>query len=169
MDIDTISYKPYINLLNYDIVLGVQEENYGKDNLTLYCNAILLCKKNNLFIKEWIDNYEKYFDNESWCESSIHLLSKLVSDNLNNSNNTFKNYKILEKECFFYPSYNETYKIFEGNEDINNNLITLHYWNSYSNKYYNNIKDFDYIKNNNSMYCKIAKNLLYNEKNISYF
>jgi hypothetical protein len=116
-------------------------------------NAILFCKPNNQFIKEWMNNYEKDFDNESWCESSIHLLSKLVKNNLNN-------YKILEKECFYYPSYNETYKIFEGNEDINDKLITLHYWNSYSNKYYDNIKDFDYIKDNNSIFCKIAKGLL---------
>jgi mannosyltransferase OCH1-like enzyme len=157
MDIDTISYQSYKDLLKYDIVLGIQEENYGKDNLTLYCNAILFCKPNNSFIKEWIDNYEKDFDNESWCESSIHLLSNLVKNNLNNNLN---NYKILEKEYFYYPSYNETNKIFEGSEDINDKLITLHYWNSYSNKYYENIKDFDYIKDNNSMFCKIAKGLL---------
>ena len=168
MDIDTISYKPYIDLLKYDFVIGIQEENYGKDKITLYCNAIMFCKKNNYFIKGWIDNYENDFDNESWCESSIHLLSKLVNkliinNNLHlnkNKNNTMENYKILEKEAFYYPSYNETHKIFEGEEEINENLITLHYWNSYSNKYYDVIKDFDWINNNNSMYSKLIKNIM---------
>jgi glycosyltransferase involved in cell wall biosynthesis len=184
MDIDTITYKSYHHLLQYDLVLGIQEENYGKDKITLYCNAIIFSKKNNPFLKEWINNYESYFDNESWCESSIHLLSKLVSkliidnnldlsnNNLDlnknnnnlglnkNKNNTIGNYKILEKEAFYYPSYNEINKIFEGNEDINDKLITLHYWNSYSNKYYNTIKDFNWCTENNSMFSKIIKNLI---------
>ena len=42
-------------------------------------------------------------------------------------------------------------------------LITLHYWNSYSNKYYNNICDFDYCINNNTLYAKIMKNIKLHE------
>ena len=154
----------------------------------------MFCKRNNEFIKEWMDNYENDFDNESWCESSIHLLSKLINNNIihnrnnnniihnrnnnniihnrnnniihnrnnniNDSNIYMNNYKILEKEAFYYPSYNETHKIFEGKEEINENLITLHYWNSYSNKYYDEIKDFNWINNNNSMYSKLIKNIM---------
>ena len=45
MDIDTITYKSYKHLLNYDFVIGIQDENYGPEKITLYCNAILLAKK----------------------------------------------------------------------------------------------------------------------------
>ena len=160
MDIDTISYRSYKELLKHDIIFGIQEENYGKDKITLYCNALLFSKKNSPFIKLWMDNYENYFDNNSWCESSIHLLSKLISNNFNDLNNKY-NITILEKETFYSPSYNETNKIFEDcNILISDKLITLHYWNSYSNKYYNTIKDFNYIKNNNTLYCNLAKQLL---------
>jgi hypothetical protein len=63
-------------------------------------------------------------------------------------------------------------KIFEediNNKDINTNkesninekLITLHLWNTYSEKYYKNI-DWNYIFKYNTLYSKILKNLLIN-------
>jgi len=163
MDIDTISFKSYSNYLSYDFVIGIQSENYGKDNITLYCNAILLSKKNNIFIKNWIEKYEYYFDNNDWCKASVHLPHKIF-DII--SLNDKKNIKVLEKECFYYPSYNETNKIFENdnetNEEINEKLITLHLWNTYSHKYFKDINNFDW--NNGSLYSK----LLYNIRNLFY-
>jgi mannosyltransferase OCH1-like enzyme len=163
MDIDTISFKSYSNYLSYDFVIGIQSENYGKDNITLYCNAILLSKKNNIFIKNWIEKYEYYFDNNDWCKASVHLPHKIF-DII--SLNDKKNIKVLEKECFYYPSYNETNKIFENdnetNEEINEKLITLHLWNTYSHKYFKDIDNFDW--NNGSLYSK----LLYNIRNLFY-
>ncbi len=159
MDIDTITYKSYKELLNNEIVFGIQEENYGKEKTTLYCNAIILTKKNNSLIKEWMEEYHNKYDANNWCECSIHLLSKIINENKTNI-------KILNKDAFYNPSYNETEKIFRGNEDINENLITLHYWNSYSKKYYNEINDFNWMYNNNSLYSKLM-NKIYNIHNIS--
>jgi hypothetical protein len=161
MDIDTITYRPYNELLKYDFIMGIQEEDYGVNNSTLLCNAILFSKKNNIFLIEWIKQYETYFISDGWCEASVHLPYKIY-DNIFKNNNEI-NIKILEKECFYYPSYNETNKIFEGNEDINNKLITLHFWNSYSNKYYQNINDFNWCNNNNSLFSKLMKNIYSNE------
>jgi len=160
MDIDTITYSSYNYLLKYDFVIGIQEENYKtetKDNITLYCNAILLSKKDNIFIKEWINNYEKSFNPGGWCEASVHLpyyIFKKISAS------DKKNIKILNKECFYYPSYNETEKIFENSLSINKNLITLHLWNSYSEKYYGEITNFNWCYTNNSLYSKLMKNIL---------
>ena len=130
------------------------------------CNAILFSKKNNIFIKKWIQEYEKHFNPSGWCEASVHLPYKIYNDILNNNehfnehcNNEKCNIKILEKECFYYPLYNEVNKILENNEEINDKLITLHYWNSFSNKYYENITDFNWMDNNNSLYAKIMKHL----------
>ena len=163
MDIDTITYQSYHHLLNYDFVIGIQEENYGIDKITLYCNAILFSKKNSLFIKEWIKYYEEYFDPKGWCEASVHLPHKIVNIldvNIQDVNILEKNIKIMSKETFYYPSYNETYKIFENNEPIHNDLITLHYWNTYSHKYYDSISNFHYIYQSNSMYSTILKNII---------
>jgi hypothetical protein len=157
MDIDTITYKPYHHLLNYDFVIGIQEENYEINKITLYCNAILFSKKNSLFIKEWIKYYEEYFDPNGWCEASVHLPHKILNIVYNK-----ENIKIMSKETFYYPSYNETYKIFENNENIHNDLLTLHYWNSYSNKYYISISNFNYIYQSNSMFSNILKNIINN-------
>ena len=167
MDIDTITYRPYADLLKYDFAIGIQEENYGEDKYTLLCNAIIFSKKINIFIQKWITQYEKHFIPDGWCEASVHLPYKIYTDILKNNehcnnehcNNEHCNIKILEKECFYFPLYNEVNKIFEGNEEINDKLITLHYWNSFSNKYYENINDFDWIDNNNSLFAKIMKNI----------
>jgi glycosyltransferase involved in cell wall biosynthesis len=157
MDIDTITYKSYQELLNYDFAIGIQEENYGKDKITLYCNAILFSKKNNIFIKKWIEEYENYFNPDGWCEASVHLPG-IVLNNLNN--NDKEKIKILDKEYFYIPSYNEVDKIFKTEGIINKNLLTLHLWNTYSEKYYKNILNFDWCFTNNSLYSLLIKNIL---------
>lgn len=166
MDIDTITYKPYHDLLKYDFVIGIQEENYKTESgkyITLYCNAIILSKKNSVFIKEWIGNYEKSFNPDGWCEASVHLpyyIFKKMSDYVK------QHIKILEKEYFYYPSYNEVDKIFENSLDINNSLLTLHLWNTYSEKYYSNINNFDWCFTNDSLYSKLMKNILNKYNNL---
>jgi glycosyltransferase involved in cell wall biosynthesis len=156
MDIDTITYKPYFDLLNYNFVIGIQEDNYNNSNEKLLCNAILFSNKNNIFLKKWINEYEKYFDPNGWCEASVHLPYKIYND-LNE--NDKQNIKIMKKESFYYPSYDKTDNIFEKNEDIHNDLITLHLWNTYSEKYYSNINNFDWMNSNNSLYSKLIRNL----------
>ena len=156
MDIDTITYKPYKDLLDYDFVIGIQDENYGVENITLYCNAILLAKKNNIFLKKWIDEYEKHFIPNGWCEASIHLPHKIYEML---SNEEKSNIKILDKKSFYYPSYYEVNKIFEHEILIDENLLTLHLWNSYSEKYYKNINNFNWAFNNNSLYSLLMNNI----------
>jgi glycosyltransferase involved in cell wall biosynthesis len=156
MDIDTISVKEYKHLLKYDFVIGIQEEKY-EGIKTLYCNAIMFSTKNHIFIKKWINEYEEHFNPNGWCEASVHLPGII----LNNMDPIDKlRIKILEKEVFYYPSYNETDKIFENKYQINEKLITLHYWNTYSEKYYKYINNFDWIKISNSLYSNIMKKIL---------
>jgi glycosyltransferase involved in cell wall biosynthesis len=165
MDIDTIAYKSYKNLLNNEFVIGLQEENYGEDKITLYCNAILFSVPNSIFLKKWLDLYYDYFDPNGWCEASVILPEKVFKLLTNTELN---NIKILNKETFYYPSYNETDKIFEELDiNINNDLLTLHYWNSYSEKYYNQYEDIDIdiILKKNTLYSKLLLNLYNNMTN----
>ena len=166
MDIDTISYRPYKDLIenntNPDFIIGIQEENYGTTkDITLYCNAILFAKKENIFIKMWISKYEEYFDPKGWCEASVHLPGKIL-ELLNSEEYDLSKFKILEKECFYTPLYNEVDKIFiEPNILPNDKLITLHYWNSFSEKYLKEITDYNWAfqSNNHTLFGKLIKNI----------
>lgn len=161
MDIDTITYKSYHNLLKNNFVIGIQEENYGLDKITLYCNAILLSKPGNIFLKKWIDLYENDFNPNGWSESSIFLPGKILSTLSRDELNAIT---ILNKNVFYWYLYNETNKIFEETEEteINNNLLTLHLWNSFSEVYYKSYNDFESSLNKNSIYSLLLKNLLTN-------
>ena len=166
MDIDTISYRPYKDLIenntNPDFIIGIQEENYGTTkDITLYCNAILFAKKENIFIKMWISKYEEYFDPKGWCEASVHLPGKIL-ELLNSEEYDLSKFKILEKECFYTPLYNEVDKIFiEPNILPNDKLITLHYWNSFSEKYLKEITNYNWAfqSNNHTLFGKLIKNI----------
>lgn len=153
MDMDTITIRPYHHIINnntnkcIDFVIGIQEENYLNRGSILYCNAILMSKRDSRFIKKWMEMYEKYFMTDGWCEASVHLPQKVFSkmDNFDRDR-----IKILDKTAFYNPSYNEVDKIFKENTNENTNennildkeykdLLTLHLWSSFSNKYYKGI------------------------------
>lgn len=178
MDIDTITIRPYHHLINgnnnaVDFVIGIQEENYLNRELTLYCNAILMSKRNSRFIKQWMEMYEKYFMTDGWCEASVHLPQKVLGKM---DKTALSRIKILDKSAFYNPSYNEVDKIFELCDELtinnmnNNNmltdkysdLLTLHLWNSYSNKYYKEIdKNGFYIDSYiNTLYGQCVKNVI---------
>jgi len=167
MDIDTITFQSYHELLVYDFVIGIQERNFGKKQEILYCNAILFSKKKNIFIKRWLESYEDFFKSNGWCEGSVHLpgiiLDKLIYEKKINLNK----FKILGERSFYKPLYNEVDKIFEPCMClINPNLITLHLWNTFSEKYYNNINNFDYAFENNNLYSLLVRNIIDINKNL---
>jgi GR25 family glycosyltransferase involved in LPS biosynthesis len=142
MDIDTISIRPYKHLLNNETVLGFESDN-------AICNAVMLTIPKSRFFKIWLSKYEKEFKSDGWGESSISLPYKIYSNNKDIV-------KVLPKETFFIPSYTETDKIFEKNNNIPNELITLHLWESFSIKYMENIKDWSWMYNNShTLYGKI--------------
>jgi hypothetical protein len=110
MDIDTISIRPYKHLLNNETVLGFEDNNS-------ICNAVMMTLPKSRFFKIWLSKYEKEFKSDGWGESSISLPYKIY---INNKDIV----KVLPKETFFIPSYTETDKIFERNNNIPN--YTLH-------------------------------------------
>lgn len=169
MDIDTINVKSYSELLKYDLVMGIQE---FQNNMALLCNALIFAKKESLFIKKWMESYEKHFDAQGWCEASVYLPYKIYLENKDKYD--FSNILFLPETSFYKPSYKNVDEIFENNIYSNNNidekkqmsndLITLHYWNTFSEKYYHLINDFRY--NSNTYYGYLLNNikLLYTKK-----
>lgn len=149
LDIDTICVKPWIHLLNKDVVLG-------KEVPDGICNAIMFTKPKSEFFKLWLDNYESYFNPNEWREASIELPEKLAKD--------FPNLLTLkEPDVFFLPNYNETNKIFVDDKEIPTNLISLHLWETNSLKYMEKINDWSWAyENSHTMYGKMLLNLIDN-------
>jgi len=147
LDIDTICIKPWKELLHNDVVLG-KEGNYG------ICNAIMFSKPKSNFFKIWLKYYEYYFKTDGWNKASIMLPKKIA--------NKYPHLLVLKDEdTFFLPSYRETNKIFEIENKIPKNLISLHLWETFSLPYLKNIKDWNWvIENNYTMYGKILLKLI---------
>jgi len=153
LDIDTICVRPWKHLLDNDVVLG-------KEFPDGICNAIMMTKPKTNFFKIWIDNYEEKFIPEGLREASILYPYEIAL-----------NYPylltLLEPDVFFLPNHDETFKIFDYEYNIPNNLITLHFWESKSMTYINNINDWLWAYNNNhTLYAKIILNLINKYMNI---
>lgn len=145
MDIDTISVRPYKHLLNEDTVLGYE---VPPDTI---CNAVMLTKANSRFFKEWLLKYNADFQTNGWGEASIYLPAKV-----------HKQYpalaKVLPPTVFFRPYATQGEKIFVNDYDIPKDLITLHLWESYTEKYFKDITSYDWIKENpHTLYSKIVR------------
>lgn len=147
LDIDTICVKPWKDLLNEQVVLATQVPIPG------ICNAIMMTEPKSEFFKIWLDRYEKPFNPDGWEESSIFLPFEIMMTNFDKV--TMKN-----PDTFFIPHFKETEKIFELPQDIPDNLISLHLWESYSLKYMKKIKDWSWAyENTDTLYGKMMLNL----------
>tara|TARA_Y100000817_G_scaffold308744_1_gene296916 strand:- start:622 stop:1470 length:849 start_codon:yes stop_codon:yes gene_type:complete len=148
MDIDTISYKPYKHLLNQDTVLAYEH----KPNTI--CNAVMMTKPYSRFFRQWTAGYESKFNPQGWGEASIYFPAEI-----------HKMYPglalVLPPETFFRPYANEGNKIFIDDYEIPDNLITLHLWETYTKGFLNNIKDYQWIKENNkTLYSRIVSSCI---------
>ena len=159
MDIDTINVQSYSHLLKNDLVMGIQE---FQNNSALLCNALIFAKKESIFIKKWMESYEEHFDPNGWCEASVHLPYKIYLEYKDLYD--FSNILFLPETSFYTPSYKNVDEIFENNmyskkqiELNKEKIITLHYWNTFSEKYYHLINDFRY--NSNTYYGYLLNNI----------
>jgi mannosyltransferase OCH1-like enzyme len=151
LDIDTICVKPFADLLNKKVVLGIESPN-------AICNAIMMTEAQSDFFKIWLERYEEAFIPYGWAEASILLPSIIAKE-------TPELLTLLEPEYFFLPSWNETEKIFVNKYEIPENLIALHLWETMSIK---NIKDISgwewaYV-NPDTLYGKLLQNIISNDK-----
>ena len=151
LDIDTICIKSYKDLLTNSFFIANEITESGK-NMGL-CNAIMGTEQAGSFITEWWNNYEEHFNPDGWQEASTFLPFNLANRN--------KNLTILKPSNFLLPSWESIDLIFEKPNNINEDLIVLHYWNQYSiKKYLPNIKNFDWvIDNSHTLYGKALLNV----------
>jgi hypothetical protein len=154
VDTDTIFVKSFSNLLNNSFVLGQQNIN-GIEGL---CPAVILSEKQSTFAKHWLSGFEFSFGggapgSDTWCTHSVQyplLLSKKIPNEIT----------ILGHEAFFWPLYHQTHieMLFEGNYKFNN-AYSHHLWESSGKKYLDNLNE-DVLKNSNTTFSNLVKDLL---------
>ena len=100
-----------------------------------------------------MDMYEARFDPNSWEDASIMLpyeLSKKHPDLVH----------VIEPEVFFVPTCWEVHQIFGDleNTPIADELVTLHLWQTLSEKYIAEITGWDWVeKHASTMYARLAQ------------
>ena len=127
LDIDTICLKPFHDLFKFNITLGYQS-THG------LCNAVIISKPKNIFIKDWLNNY-KTFRSEGkdiyYDEHSVILPMKMALQR--------SDVNIMEHNAFFYPlAENIVNVLFEDHTSmnmaekdyINRNCYCIHLWES---------------------------------------
>lgn len=159
LDIDTISVRPYIHLLNNECVLGLEKDKNG--NIIGICNAIMFTSPKSKFFEIWLSEYENNFNSHGWAEASIILPYKIYEKNKNTV-------KLLNNTSFFYPAWDEVDKIFKDSAEINSKLITLHLWETKSMDYLKNINIKWVYNNKDTLYAKIIFKLINENKLLDY-
>lgn len=160
MDIDTISVRPYKELLQYKTVLGLEHAykkgTVDKENYKGICNAVLLTEPKSDFFTEWLKLYEKWFNPKGWAEACVILPKKIADRKFKDNSHV----KVLQPEFFFSPHWSETRKIFKDNYDIPEQLITLHYWSTCSFDFYKKIQNWEWMyTNSHTLFGKIMLKL----------
>ena len=155
LDIDTICVKPFGDLLNKKVVLGMESPN-------AICNAIMMTEAQSDFFKIWLERYEEAFIPDGWAEASIFLPSIIAKEKP-------ELLTLLEPEYFFLPNWNETEKIFVNKYEIPENLIALHLWETLSIKYIKTIGGWEWAYVNlDTLYGKLLQNIISNDLKKAY-
>ena len=154
VDTDTIFVKSFKPLLNNKFILGQQNVN-GSEGL---CPAVILSEANSIFGQHWLAGFKDSFKggppgSNTWCTHSVQYplwLSKQIPNEIT----------ILNHELFFWPLYHQSHieMIFEQNHKFPN-AYSHHLWESSGKKYLDEIT-IETIKNKNTTFTNLIKNLI---------
>lgn len=162
MDVDTISKKPFTDLLHHDCVLGIQ--GYPNGAIEGLCDGVILAKKDSEFLKHWLLSYRTHRSkgrDEYWAEHAVHMpyiLSRQYPNLLH----------IEPYSSFHYPLYHGNDPVastdgikvlFEQNKDFEN-AYCHHVWESITWEPYLKDLTIEKIKNNNTTYNAIAQKFI---------
>jgi len=176
LDLDTISVKPFTDLLSYSFVIGQELKSQyvpknwrqqikfkfglikeSSKNATGLCNAVLLSEQNSEFVNLWLNEYDTFRSkgrDKYWNEHSVLIPEKLAA--------TYPE-KItqLSPYAFHYPLYDKAglCSMFEETAQFPEAYLH-HLWESFSwNDYLSQLSP-EMIKSTDSMYNLIARKFL---------
>ena len=155
-DMDTISVKPYGDLLNNKFVLGVQGNEFGgNDGL---CPAVIMSEKDSEFGKQWLMGFNDTFKggppgSDTWCTHSVQYpswLAKKIPEHIH----------VEPYSSFFFPLYHQNTlpDMFERVVSFDK-AYSHHLWETASLKW---VKDLTVkeIKNNDTTFNLLARKYL---------
>lgn len=162
MDVDTISKKPFTDLLHHSCVLGIQ--GYPNGSIEGLCDGVILAEKNSEFLQHWLLSYQSHRSkgrDQYWAEHAVHMpytLSKQYPNLLH----------IEPYSSFHYPLYHgndpmastDGIKVlFEQDQEFLN-AYCHHIWESITWEPYLKNLTIEDIKNNNTTYNNIARKFI---------
>jgi hypothetical protein len=162
MDVDTISVKPFTDLLDNKCVLGIQGTPDG--GIDGVCDGVILAEKGSEFLKYWLANYKSHRSkgrDEFWSEHAVqipYLLTKQYPDLIH----------IEPYSSFHYPLYhsNEPWASQVGiklmfEQDLQfDDAYCHHFWESITWKPYLKDMTIEHIMNVDTTFNKIARRFL---------
>ena len=174
LDMDTITVRPFTDILKYEFVMGIQDSHKQKEEDEFYgmANAIMLGAKNSFFGTNWYSSYKTFRSqgrDQYWDEHSVGIPRKLAI-------NYPESIKILGGDAFFFPLWNDIEKILFNEEmlphfdDLFKNSYCIHLWETFNLELLDSL-DEDYIYSNNNIYSMLAKRHLsaqYEKETISF-
>lgn len=163
LDSDVVCIKSFDDLLNNDVVMGIQGKRDVNGNYNLesdggfvsgLCNATILSKSNSEFINIWLDDYQKNYNPVKWdynCVLTPYLLYQVYPSKI----------KVVPDTYFFYYLCNNSYDhglIFNNNIDLTESYC-LHLWETIN---YNILKDINinYVNNVNNTLSNLYKKII---------
>lgn len=153
-DIDSVFINPYPDhIFEKDFVMGRQQDEG-------LCNALMMSAPHSLFAQKWLAGHKECFigappGSEGWCTHSVvypHYLSEHNAELIH----------IEDSSSFFHYLYHPTplKQLFEENNKLSKNVYSLHLWETASWDPYLSKIDEKYIKENDTTFTNIVKNLI---------
>jgi len=175
LDLDTISVKPLIDLLNNSFAIGKElkpkwvpknwrqrlKHKLGlikiKEGATGLCNAVLLAEKNSEFVNRWLEEYKTFRSqgrDKYWNEHSVQVPERLAAKHPESITQ-------LSPYAFHYPLYDAAglKMMFEEVYEFQEAYLH-HLWESFAwDKYLSKLTP-EYIKKTDTTYNLIARKYL---------
>ena len=155
LDTDVIVVKSFTDLLDNEFVMGQQGVG-GAEGL---CPATMLGQKGSVFGEKWLAGFKESFQggppgSPGWCTHSVNYpmwLTQQIPQHIT----------ILNHLSFFWPLYHQQHveAIFENKSFPNDEAYSHHLWESSGKKYLDEMT-VDKIKDGESLFATITKDLL---------
>lgn len=78
LDIDVISVKPFGDLMNQKLVLGIETGDQDIESAESVTNAVILCEPNNPFIIDWLEETGKNLVDKHWAYHGVNLPAEML-------------------------------------------------------------------------------------------
>ena len=136
LDTDVLALRSFDPLLNLsDVVMAHQD-----DQQSTACSAVIIGKRNAIFLKRWYDAYQS-FNQDCWDCHAVKISGELAMI-------YSKEVMVLPTNTFFRPSWNERDSFFKSNNYNFTPNYASHLWNKMYNSHLNELTPDKILKGN---------------------